>query len=63
MKGELEKSGHENTVVNLEYMLVDLGSLRSTLNFINEFINSGQRLHLLVCNAGIAFVAKGRHNS
>lgn len=37
----------------LEYMDLDLGSMKSTLKFVEDFKKSGRKLHVLICNAGI----------
>ena len=38
--------------LSLEFMKLDLASLKSTKAFIDAFISSGRKLHLLICNAG-----------
>lgn len=43
----------------LEYMQLDLSSLSSTAKFVETFKKTGYPLHVLICNAGIAFVNKG----
>ncbi|KAL5010993.1 hypothetical protein ScPMuIL_013298 [Solemya velum] len=58
-----EKSKGRTDIVDydqlcVEYMHVDLASLKSTKQFIDAFIATGQPLHVLICNAGIAFVPK-----
>lgn len=37
----------------ISFMPLDLGSFKSTLQFVDEFKKSGRNLHILVCNAGI----------
>lgn len=39
--------------LSLEFMKLDLASLKSVMEFIEEFKASGRSLHALVCNAGI----------
>ncbi|XP_063956598.1 retinol dehydrogenase 12-like [Lytechinus pictus] len=41
--------------LDLEYMNLDLGSLASTTNFAESFKARDIHLHILVCNAGMAF--------
>ncbi|XP_038066159.1 microtubule-associated protein 1B-like [Patiria miniata] len=41
--------------LNVEYIKVDLASLQSTMDFIQETKERMQYLNILVCNAGIAF--------
>lgn len=40
--------------IDVEFMQLDLGSLKSTKSFIDEFLKSGRKLHVLICNAGVA---------
>ena len=40
-------------------MKLDLGSLESTKNFIEDFKQKNLPLHLLICNAGIGFAQQG----
>ena len=44
----------------LEYMHLDLNSLSSTVKFVEEFKKTGYPLHVLICNAGIAFANQGQ---
>lgn len=46
--------------LNVEYMIVDLASLKSTMAFIEKFIASGKLLHVLICNAGIGFAPRSK---
>eukprot|EP00057_Strongylocentrotus_purpuratus_P008036 XP_011662510.1 PREDICTED: retinol dehydrogenase 12 [Strongylocentrotus purpuratus] len=39
--------------INVEFMALDLGSLQSTMTFIEAYKSKGLPLHVLVCNAGI----------
>ena len=48
-----------NKETSVEFMKLDLGSLQSTKNFIAEFKQKNLPLHILICNAGIAFVQQG----
>ncbi|KAL5010378.1 hypothetical protein ScPMuIL_012683 [Solemya velum] len=56
-----EKSKGRTDIVDydqlcVEYMHVDLASLKSTKQFIDAFIATGQPLHVLICNAGVALM-------
>lgn len=56
---QAEKDKHtegisETDTLHVEFMQVDLASLRSVKSFIEEFRSSGRQLHTLICNAGIA---------
>ena len=42
-------------------MHLDLSSLSSTVEFVAEFKQTGYPLHVLICNAGIAFANQGLH--
>ncbi|CAH1786513.1 unnamed protein product [Owenia fusiformis] len=62
MRQEIEQVRQENTTglqlpeeLQLHYMHLDLASLESTKKFIEEFKATGWPLHLLVCNAGMAW--------
>ncbi|XP_063956803.1 retinol dehydrogenase 12-like [Lytechinus pictus] len=39
--------------LSVEFMALDLGSLQSTMTFIEAYKNTGRPLHVLICNAGI----------
>eukprot|EP00057_Strongylocentrotus_purpuratus_P001728 XP_001201124.2 PREDICTED: dehydrogenase/reductase SDR family member on chromosome X [Strongylocentrotus purpuratus] len=41
--------------LNVEFMALDLGSLESTMTFVEAYKSKGLPLHVLVCNAGIMF--------
>lgn len=41
-------------------MTLDLGSLESTMTFIEAYKSKGLPLHVLVCNAGIMFGPEGK---
>ncbi|XP_072046329.1 retinol dehydrogenase 11-like [Amphiura filiformis] len=43
--------------LNVEFMKLDLESLTSTMEFINAYKAKGYPLHVLICNAGIAFIS------
>lgn len=47
------KNADGDTKLSVEFMKLDLGSLKSTVDFIEEFKSSGRHLHCLICNAGI----------
>eukprot|EP00057_Strongylocentrotus_purpuratus_P021244 XP_011675718.1 PREDICTED: dehydrogenase/reductase SDR family member on chromosome X-like [Strongylocentrotus purpuratus] len=41
--------------LDVEFMTLDLSSIASTMNFVEEFKAKGLPLHILVCNAGIIY--------
>lgn len=45
--------------LDVEYMALDLASLKSVENFIETFKSKETKLHLLLCNAGISFHRQG----
>ena len=58
LKEEGQTAGKE---VNVELMRLDLASLESTKNFIENFKQKNLPLHMLICNAGIAMVPHGKN--
>ena len=56
MKEEGQAVGKE---VKVEFMKLDLSSLESTKNFIENFKQKNLPLHILICNAGIGFAQQG----
>ncbi|XP_021355392.1 retinol dehydrogenase 14-like [Mizuhopecten yessoensis] len=42
-----------NTQLNVFFMKLDCSSLKSTMEFVDEFKKTGLKLHVLICNAGI----------
>ena len=56
MKEEGQAIGKE---VKVEFMKLDLSSLESTKNFIENFKQKNLPLHILICNAGIGFAQQG----
>ena len=55
-----EQEGEQVKVVKdikVEYLPLDLSSLQSTIEFVRIFKERNLPLHLLINNAGIAFVA------
>ncbi|XP_041354315.1 WW domain-containing oxidoreductase-like [Gigantopelta aegis] len=60
---EAKERGEKNIIqddkLNVEFMLLDLASLKSTMNFIAMFKSSGRKLHVLLCNAGVGLVVRG----
>ncbi|KAK3602907.1 hypothetical protein CHS0354_018774 [Potamilus streckersoni] len=42
--------------LSMEFMELNLGSFKSVRSFINAYKSSGRKLHMLVCNAGVALV-------
>jgi len=56
MKEEGQAAGKETKI---ELMKLDLSSLQSTKQFIEDFKQKNLPLHLLICNAGIAGVPHG----
>ena len=57
MKEEGQAAGIE---MKVELMKLDLSSLQSTKQFIEDFKQKNLPLHLLICNAGIAMVTYGK---
>ncbi|XP_046560457.1 retinol dehydrogenase 14-like [Haliotis rubra] len=56
--GKLE-AGHINEAkLPVEFMQLDLASLKSTMDFIEAFKASGRKLQVLLCNAGLAAVER-----
>ena len=47
----------------VELIKLDLGSLQSVMNFVEEFKGKGYPLHLLICNAGCITAKKGKYNT
>lgn len=45
--------------LSIEFMKVDLASLKSTMEFIEAFKSSGRLLHTLICNAGMTSERRG----
>ena len=58
MKEEGQAAG--KTDLKLECMKLDLSSLQSTKQFIEDFKQKNLPLHLLICNAGIFNVPQGK---
>jgi len=56
LKEEGQAAGKE---MNVELMKLDLASLESTKNFIEDFKQKNLPLHMLICNAGVSMVAQG----
>ena len=50
---------NQPNALNVEFMQLDLESLASTMEFVNAYKAKGYPLHVLVCNAGIAYVPYG----
>ena len=63
MKEESHEALGKDKDLQLEIMTLDLNSLQSVVNFANEFKQKGYQLHVLICNAGIAFMTKGEAKS
>ena len=57
LKEEEQVAGKE---MNVELMILDLASLESTKNFIENFKQKNLPLHMLICNAGIFMVPHGK---
>ena len=57
LKEEGQAVGKE---INVELMRLDLASLESTKNFIENFKQKNLPLHMLICNAGLAMVPHGK---
>lgn len=47
--------GLTDDTLALEFMELDLGSFKSVVQFCENFIKSGRKLHVLFCNAGVGF--------
>ncbi len=60
--GKLEKGHINEDKLPVEFMQVDLASLKSTMDFIEAFKASGRKLQVLLCNAGLAAVERGTYN-
>lgn len=54
---ELRERGTEDLAdveeLRLEYMKLDLASFQSVKEFVRAFEQSGRKLHVLICNAGV----------
>ncbi len=50
----------ENTGLQVEFMKLDMTSLKSVEEFAEQFKAKGYPLHVLVCNAGVACIPQGR---
>ena len=46
-------SGLTSGTLSVEFMELDLSSLKSTLKFVEDFKALGKPLHVLICNAGL----------
>ena len=51
---------HPDKSISVEFMLLDLASLRSVKQFTEDYKQKGLPLHLLINNAGIASVPYGQ---
>ena len=60
LKEEGQTTGKE---MNVELMRLDLASLESTKNFIENFKQKNLPLHMLICNAGLAMVPHGKNDT
>jgi len=58
MKEEGQASGKAD--LKLECMKLDLSSLQSTKQFIEDFKQKNLPLHVYICNAGIFSVPQGK---
>lgn len=54
-------SGLTSGELSVEFMELDLSSLKSTQKFIEEFKASGKPLHVLICNAGLGMYPLSRY--
>ena len=59
LKEEGQAAGKE---INVELMRLDLASLESTKNFIENFKQKNLPLHMLICNAGVSLVPHGKNH-
>lgn len=46
--------------INVQYMHLDLSSLKSVIDFVKKYKESGLPLHVLICNAGVFVADKGK---
>ena len=60
MRTEVSETQPDKTI-NVEFMRLDLSSLKSVKQFTVDFKQRNLPLHLLINNAGIALVLEGRH--
>ncbi|KAJ8315148.1 hypothetical protein KUTeg_007298 [Tegillarca granosa] len=56
-KQKIEENTNLTDELLIEFMKVDMSSLRSVKSFIDEFKSSGRKLHALVCNAGVNYLS------
>lgn len=47
--------------LSVEFMALDLASMKSVQTFINDFTAKESHLNLLICNAGIAICGQGTY--
>ncbi|XP_067674392.1 dehydrogenase/reductase SDR family member on chromosome X-like [Haliotis asinina] len=57
--GTLPEGISQTGSLGVEFMELDLASLKSTMAFIEAFKASGRKLHVLLCNAGVAMLPRG----
>lgn len=62
MKEEVQAELPDRSIT-IEWMLLDLGSFRSSKEFIMAFREKNLPLHILINNAGIAFAPSSQHLS
>ena len=60
MKQEIAQEHSEDLAVTIEYMLLDLGSFRSTKDFTVSFKERNLPLHILINNAGISLANRSK---
>ena len=59
MKAEVLRSGDDGKQMKLEYIHLDLSSLSSVKQFIVYFQERNLPLHMLINNAGVAWIPLG----
>ncbi|XP_046550354.1 retinol dehydrogenase 14-like isoform X3 [Haliotis rubra] len=57
--GTLPEGISQTGSLAVDFMELDLASLKSTMAFIEAFKASGRKLHVLLCNAGVAMLPRG----
>ena len=62
MKAEYSEEVTQGRDLQLEVMSLHLGSLKSVVTFAEEYKNKDYPLHVLICNAGIAYAPQGMNH-
>lgn len=61
--GTLPEGTNQTGRLAVDCMKLDLASLKSTMAFIEAFKASGRKLHVLLCNAGLAMLPRSKERS